>query len=59
MVNVRHLVRSGVIASGQETGMVPYHFCHWTQVETGTNCPKCNTYMPQASAGAPARRQSR
>ncbi len=47
-----------VIASGQETRMVPCQFCHWTKVEPGTNCPTCNTYMPQASAGAPARRQS-
>ena len=21
-------------------------FCHWTKVEPGNNCPKCNTYMP-------------
>ena len=24
-----------VIASGQETGMVACHFCHWTKVEPG------------------------
>jgi len=23
-------------------------FCHWTKVEPGNNCPKCNTYMPKS-----------
>src|SRR3989475_9899975 len=34
-VNVRHLVRSGVIASGQEPGMVACRFCHWAKVDPG------------------------
>jgi hypothetical protein len=25
-------------------------FCHWTKVEPGNNCPKCNTYMPKSSS---------
>ncbi len=23
-------------------------FCHWTKVEPGNNCSKCNTYMPKS-----------
>jgi len=33
--------------------MVFCQFCHWTKVEPGTNCPRCNTYAP---AAAPASR---
>jgi hypothetical protein len=31
--------------------MVFCRFCHWTKVELGTNCPRCNTYMPKESDG--------
>jgi hypothetical protein len=37
---------------GQEVKRVVFcRFCHWTKVEPGTNCPKCNTYMPPESRG--------
>jgi hypothetical protein len=34
-------------------------FCHWRKVEPGTNCPRCNTYMPKAAPDTPGRRGRR
>jgi hypothetical protein len=39
--------------------MVFCRFCHWTKVEPGRNCPRCNTYMPKESSDGGGSRPSR
>jgi len=39
--------------------MVFCRFCHWTKVEPGTNCPRCNTYMPRESSDGHGSRPGR